>query len=79
MCAHTTQSILAGLDWDTALDLGRKTVKGLQMVNRAVSHHGRGNHPCDVAPLSEAAVLEHILVAHSEQLHLDRAANIIFY
>ena len=60
--------------WDAALDLGWKTVKGLQMVSRAMSHHGRGNHPCylcDVAPLSEASVLEHILVNHSEQLHLD--------
>ena len=28
--------------WDAALDLGWKTVKGLQIVSRAMSHHGRG-------------------------------------
>ena len=32
--------------WDHALDLGLKAVVGLQMVSRAMSHHGRGDHPC---------------------------------
>lgn len=45
------------------------------MVSRVMSHHhGRGNHPChlcDNALLPEASVLEHILVTHGEQLHLD--------
>ena len=44
------------------------------MISRAMSHHGRGNNPCcfcDNGPLPEASVLEHIMVIHGEQLHLD--------
>ena len=29
--------------WDAALDLGWKAVKELQMLRRAMSHHGRGS------------------------------------
>lgn len=53
--------------WDAALDHGWKAVRGLQMVSRAMSHHSRGSHPChlcEVAPLPEASVLEHILSTH---------------
>ena len=32
--------------WDHALDLGWKAILGLQMISRAMSHHGRGDHPC---------------------------------
>ena len=32
--------------WDNALDLGWKAVLGLKMLSRAMSHHGRGEHPC---------------------------------
>ena len=32
--------------WDMASDLGWKAVMGLQMLSRAMGHHGRGNHPC---------------------------------
>ena len=48
--------------WEAALDLAD-----------AMSHHGRGNHPChlcDAAPLEEQSVLEHILCTHWEELHL---------
>ena len=47
---------------DPALDLGWTTVKGLQLLSRALSHHRRGNHPChlcDVAPPPKLSVLGH--------------------
>ena len=59
--------------WDHALDLGWKAVAGLQMVSRAMSHHGRGDHPChlcDDPTLLEDSVLDHILNVHHQELHL---------
>ena len=50
--------------WDMASDLGWKAVKGLQMLSRAMSHHGQGNYPCHLCndgPLLEKSVLDHIL------------------
>ena len=48
--------------WDHALDLGWKAVLGLKMLSRAMSHHGRGKHPChlchEASPLQEASVLD---------------------
>ena len=49
-------------------------MKGLQLLNRALCHLKRGNHPynlCDTAPPPELSVLDHILVSHWEELHLD--------
>ena len=60
--------------WNAVLDLEWKTVKGLQQLSRALCHHGRGNHPChlcNAAPLPELSMLDHILVSHWEELHLD--------
>ena len=60
--------------WDAALDSGWKTVKSLQLLSRAMSHQWRGNHPChlcDAASSPEVSVLDHILVSHREELHLD--------
>ena len=31
--------------WDAALDHGWKTVRGVQMINRAMSHHCHGSQP----------------------------------
>ena len=62
--------------WDATLDLGWKTVKGLQQLSRALSHHTRGGHPChlyDTAPLPELSVLDHILVSHGEDSSRSRA------
>ena len=65
--------------WDHALDLGWKAVLGLQMVSRAMSHHGRGDHPChmceDKTPLKEDSVLDHILSVHHQELHLNTSLN----
>ena len=33
--------------WDHILNLGWKTVQGLKMLSRAMSHHGKGKHLCD--------------------------------
>ena len=30
--------------WDMSINLGRKAVMGLQMLSRAMGHHGHGNH-----------------------------------
>ena len=62
--------------WDYALDLGWKAVAGLQMVSRAMSHHGRGNHPChlcDDPTLLKDTVLDHILTTHHQELHLNNS------
>ena len=60
---------------DHALDLGWKAVLGLKMLSRAMSHHGRGDHPCHLchaaSPLQEASVLDHILAKHNQDLHLN--------
>ena len=42
-----------------------KAVMGLQMISRAMGHHGRGNHPCHLCndedgPL-QISLLDHIL------------------
>ena len=29
--------------WDATLDIGGKAVRGLQMLSRVTSHHGRGS------------------------------------
>ena len=60
--------------WDMASDLGWKAVMGLQMLSRAMGHHGRGNHPCHLCndedgPL-QISLLDHILKAHWKELHL---------
>ena len=59
--------------WDGALNCGGKAVRGLQMLSRAMSHHGRGSRPCqlcDTAPL-QSTVLDHILCHHGGELHLE--------
>ena len=56
--------------WDGALNCGGKAVRGLQMLSRAMSHHGRGSQPCqlcDTAPL-QSTVLDHILCHHGGEL-----------
>ena len=43
------------------------------MVNRAMSHHGREDHPCHLCDdpiLLEDSVLDHILTVHHQELHL---------
>ena len=57
-----------------ASDLGWKAVMGLQMLSRAMGHHGQGNHPCHLCndedgPL-QISLLDHILKAHWKELHL---------
>ena len=76
--APTVVEVSRWIGWawlcDAALDFGWKTMKGLQLLSRALSHHGKGNHPChlcDAAPLPELSVLDHILVSYWEELHLD--------
>ena len=59
--------------WDVTLDIGGKAVRGLQMLSRVMSHHGRGSRPC---PLCDAAalqstVLDHILEHHRGELLLE--------
>ena len=59
--------------WDHTLDLGGKAVLGLQMLSRAMSHHGRGKHPChlcEAETLTEDSVLEHVLASHHQELLL---------
>ena len=59
--------------WDAALDFGGKTVRGMQMLTRVMSHHGRGSRPCplcDDATL-QSSVLDHILENHRGELFLE--------
>ena len=60
--------------WDHALDLGWKTVLGLKMLCRAMSHHGRGEHPCQLCNATllpeDESVLDHILAKLKQHLHL---------
>ena len=60
--------------WDQTLDLGGKAVLGLQMISRAMSHHGRGIQPCHLCKeetaLRDVTLLEHIITAHYQELHL---------
>ena len=39
--------------WDVALDLGAKAGKGLQMLSRIMSHHGRGSQPCQLCDTAD--------------------------
>ena len=73
MIAAVARRIIWSRLWDSELDLGDKSVKGLQYLSRAMSHHGCGNHPCplcDTAPLP-ATVLDHLLDCHSSSLFLN--------
>ena len=73
MIAEVVRGITWSRLWDSALDLGDKSVKGLQYLSRAMSHHGCGNHPCplcDTAPLP-VTVLDHLLDCHSSSLFLN--------
>ena len=59
--------------WDATLDIGGKAVRGLQMLSRVMSHHGRGSQPsprCDAAAL-QSSVLDHILEHHKAELFLE--------
>ena len=58
--------------WDATLDLGGKSIKGLQYPSRVMSRHGRGDHPCplcDVVPLL-ISLLQHLLEYHNTDLYL---------
>ena len=49
--------------WDAALDYGVSCTRGLQLLSRVLSHHGKGNHSCplyDTGPL-EDSVMGHLL------------------
>ena len=49
--------------WDAALDYGVSRTRGLQLLSRVLSHHGKGNHSCplyDTGPL-EDSVMGHLL------------------
>ena len=65
--------------WDNALDRGWKAVLGLKMLSRVMSHHGRGEHPCQMCdaatPLQEVSVLDHILARHHQELHINSGLN----
>ena len=53
MVAEVSRRIGWARLWDAALDFGWKSVKGLKLLSRAFSYHGKGNHPChlyDTAP-----------------------------
>ena len=78
MIAKVAESLGWAKLWDHALDLGWKAVLGLKMVGRAMSHHRRGGHlchMCDVTSLKEDSVLDHILIVHHQQLHLNPPLN----
>ena len=51
-----------------------KTVLGFKMLCRAMSHHGRGEHPCQLCNATllpeDETVLDHILAKHKQYLHL---------
>ena len=52
--------------WDSVMDYGVQHTRGLQMLSRLMSHHGRGQHPCPLCEASDltSTVLEHVLSAH---------------
>ena len=62
--------------WDHTLDFGWKTVQGLKMLSRAMSHHGKGERPCHLCDtensLKEKTLLDHILTRHYHELHLEQ-------
>ena len=67
--------MLVGLDCGMRLcmDSGGKAVKGMQMLSRIISYHGRGSQSCplcDTAAL-QCSVLDHILDHHGEELFLE--------
>ena len=64
--------------WDATLDIGGKAVRGLQMLSRVMSHHGRGSRPCpqcDAAAL-QSSVLDRILEHHKAELFLEPELNV---
>ena len=43
--------------WDAASDYEVSHTRGLQLLSRILSHHGKGNHPyplCDITPLEDS-------------------------
>jgi len=57
--------------WDHFLDLGWKVVLGLQMLSRAMSHHGRGKQPCQLCEVGMISSLNlEILSKFRSMFHL---------
>ena len=66
--------------WDMSTDQGWKAVMGLQMLSRALGHHGHGNHPYHLCPSHmvgrlQTSLLNHILDAHWKELHMPSEIN----
>ena len=56
--------------WDSVMDYGVQHTRGLQMLSRLMSHHGRGQHPCPPCEVSDltSTVLEHVPSAHEAEM-----------
>ena len=68
--------------WDLTSELGLKAVSGLQMLSRALGHHGEGQWPChlcDAGPLQEIRLIDHILEEHWKELHLYRRLVLLIW
>ena len=64
--------------WDAALDYGVSRTRGLQLLSRVLSHHGKGNHSCplcDTGPL-EDSVMGHLLSNHYGELGLAQETDL---
>ena len=61
--------------WDTALDLGQRHTRGLQVLSRLMSHHayGRGLKPCPMCDETnlDTPIFDHILCDHGGKLQQD--------
>ena len=59
-----------------ALDLGLRHTRGLQVMSRLISSHGRGRKPCHLCDQVNLAtsVLEHVLEQHMNRLNLNEMA-----
>ena len=67
--------------WDQNLDIVGKAVIGLQMISKAMGHHGRGMHPCwylckEETALVDVTLLEHLITTHHQELHLPTCMHV---
>ena len=68
--------------WDLTSELCLKAVSYLQMLSRALGHHGEGHcpcHLCNAGPLQEIRLADHILEKYWKKLHLPKigAADLV--
>ena len=79
LIAEVEESVGWARLWDGTLNFGIQHTRGLQVLSRVMSHHGRGCRPCPLcesAPL-ETSVFNHVLCEHFGELGPEPGSEVL--